>query len=194
MISYLSDKIASFFIVHGIIKYEDKEVYSYSFEILIATLLNFLALGVISIITSTVVETAFYLLAFIPLRQLAGGYHAKNHLRCFIALMCIYVIFLFIINFLPIEYILITVLLCLMVSSVLVFIFSPVDDPNKPLSPKEVAFFKRKSRIAMIVYIAVTILVFFLKEIWALCLALGIISVALTLLASAIKQKIFSEK
>jgi hypothetical protein len=43
MIARLSKSVSSFFILQGIISVEDREVYEYSFEILISTLLSFLA-------------------------------------------------------------------------------------------------------------------------------------------------------
>jgi len=193
MIPCLSEKISSIFIFHGIIEQEDKEAYSYSFEILLSTLLNFIAICIISVVTRTVAETAFYLLAFMPLRQLAGGYHAKNHLRCFLILMCIYAGFLLIVQFLPLQYIFIAMTICLAASGALVFIFSPIDDPNKPMSEKELIFFKRKSRLAIIGYIVLTPLLFIVNATWALSVSLGMISVALSLLASAIKRKLLNK-
>ena len=194
MIPCLSEKICSLFIIHGIIEQEDKEAYSYSFEILLSTLLNFLAACIVSIVTRTVIETAFYLLAFIPLRQLAGGYHAKNHQRCFWIFMCVYAVFLLIIKLLPLSYIFITIMVCSAASGGLVFQLSPIDDPNKPMSEQERIIFKRKSRIAVIGYIILTLLMFMLNETWALSISLGMISVALSLLASAIKRKINCKK
>ena len=189
MIPCLSEKISSLFIIHGVIKQEDKEVYSYSFEILLSNLLNLIAICVISIITKTIIETAFYLLAFMPLRQLAGGYHAKNHRRCFLIMMCIYASFLLIVKFLTLQYSFILVAANLAASIALIFKFSPMDDPNKPLSEKEISMFKRQSRIAILAYTVFAILTFILNETWALSMSLGMVSVALSLLASAIKRK-----
>lgn len=190
MISYLSRKISSFFISLEIISYEDFEVYIYSLEILIATLLNFFALCLIAVATRTVVKTAFYLLAFLPLRQLAGGYHAENHLRCFLILMAVYGTFLLLIEYLPISYFVYFIVASLLVSVFLIFRFAPVEDKNKPLSSQEVVEFKKKSRTAIIIYVIATGLACLANTEWALSMALGILSVALSLAASVIKRNI----
>lgn len=41
MITAISKRVVSFFIQNGIVKKDDQEVYSYSFEILLATIINF---------------------------------------------------------------------------------------------------------------------------------------------------------
>jgi len=190
MILSLSNKVTCFFVTHGIIKSEDKEVYSYSFQILFATVLNLLALCVLSIITGTVIETLLYLFAFVSLRQAAGGYHAKNHFRCFLLFMTAYAAFLSLIKFFPSQYIAIATLICVPLTLFLVFIFSPIDDPNKPFSENEIIKLKRKSRIVVVCLAMLAILVFILfsNKIWGFSILLGILSVALSLLASAVKK------
>jgi hypothetical protein len=64
-----------------------------------------------------------------------------------------------------------------------------VDNPNKPLTEKEITIFKQKSRIAIMIYILLSILIFALNKTFALSLSLGIMSVALSLLASAVIRK-----
>ena len=191
MIPYLSEKIASSFIEFEIIKKEDQEVYSYSFEILISTLLNFLVICFFAIFTKTIVETIFYLIAFIPLRQLVGGYHAKNHFRCFTILLMAYAGFLMVIYLCPVEIISITILIIILISYVLVFSLAPVADSNKPITNDESYSFKYKSRIAISTYSLITILMMIIgiHSKWILALSLGIISIALSLVAGTIKNK-----
>ena len=188
MISDLSRKISSSFLSRGIISDEDVEVYSYSFEILIATLFNSLAICLFALKTGTVVKTTFYLLAFLPLRLIAGGYHAENHSRCFLILMTVYGLFLFTSYYLPVSYHVYVIVLSLLTSVLLVFTLAPIEDKNKPLSFQETVSFKKKSRTAIICYsIATGLLLFFMTEL-ALSLALGILSVALSLVASMVKR------
>jgi hypothetical protein len=61
----LSKKIASSFVSSGIIPHEEQEVYTYSFDILLATLLNFFAFCLLAVVTGAMIETVFYLLAFL---------------------------------------------------------------------------------------------------------------------------------
>ena len=191
MIPVLAKKITYFFIVKTIINSEDREVYEYSFEIFISTVLSLLTVGILSIITGTVPKTFLYLLAFIPLRQTAGGYHAKTHLQCFLIMIMVYVGFLILITFLPPQHI--QALICIGIPIVffIIFKFSPIDDPNKPIADEDAVKFKRKSRITTLGYIVMTVLmlIYFQNNVWAFSVFLGIMSVALSLLASVIKIK-----
>lgn len=83
MITLMSKRLSSFFATNSIIKQEDAEVYEYSLEILFSTILNFVAVIIIAILTRKSLLTLLYLLGFIPLRLIAGGYHADTHFRCF---------------------------------------------------------------------------------------------------------------
>ena len=104
MIAQLSDRLSSFFVKQGIVDAEDNDVYAYSFEILISTLISFLALLVISIWTGTVVFTLMYVVGFIPMRAIAGGFHAKTHFRCFLILMIAYSAFLLLLTQIPADF------------------------------------------------------------------------------------------
>jgi len=83
MIAQMSKKIALFFISNRIINEEDKEVYEYSLELLLSAVLNFSAVIILAVCTGKIMEASLFVLGFVPLRTLAGGYHAKNHFRCF---------------------------------------------------------------------------------------------------------------
>ena len=76
MITQVSKKVTSRFIMLGIIPEDGFEVYAYSFEILISSLISFLALSVAAILSGTVYYTALYLVGFMPIRLSAGGFHA----------------------------------------------------------------------------------------------------------------------
>ena len=112
MFPNLTRKMASFFIANGIIPKEEHDVYAYSFEILLATLLNFIGIFIIMLVTKTFCETVFFLSAFLPLRMLVGGYHAKNHIRCFLLLMAIFIGFIFLVKYFPHIYIGVAVFVC----------------------------------------------------------------------------------
>ena len=116
---------------------EDREVYIYSFEILLATLTNLLSLVFLAIVTRTVPETAVYLLGFLPLRQITGGYHVKNF-RCFLILMFSYAMFLLVLFFLPGGFLLPIIAPSILLSLIFVLLFAPSADKNKPLSNEEI--------------------------------------------------------
>lgn len=192
MITLMSKKLSSFFAANSIIKPEDTEVYEYSLEILFSTILNFAAVILIAVITKKSLLTVFYLLGFIPLRLIAGGYHADTHLRCFLVLLGTYSSFLAIVTFLPDSFVRLSVAAAVIVTAILVFILAPVEDKNKPVTAEDKKSFKLKSRIAVFVYSAaiLALLVLMPESRIAFSLSLGNVSVALSLLATKIKTRI----
>jgi len=189
----MARNVSSFFVAHGIIQEADWEVYVYSFEILFSTAVSFLAVTILAIVSRTLAFTLLYMTGFVPLRILAGGYHAKNHFRCFLVLLAVYSAFLLLINSMPTDVIAQTTIMLILLSlSVLsVFRFAPSEDRNKPLSTEESVRFKKRSRLAIVCYSVLVGLqiVFVSNKIFAFALTLGVFTVAVSLLANFIKNE-----
>jgi accessory gene regulator B len=179
---------------YHLIEKEEKEIYTYSFEILLATVLNLIILFAATFTTGKPRETVCFLIGFIPIRGLAGGYHAKTHFRCLLILMGIYFVFLTAITFVPMELRMIINIMCILVSFFIIFLFSPAEDHNKPLSASEKLFYRRRSRIAVLIYAAVIIplIVCFKTNIFIFCISLGVLSVACSLAAARIRSYILA--
>ncbi len=192
MIARMSKRLSSFFAANSIIKAEDKEVYEYSLEILFSTILNFAAVIIIAVLTRKSLLTLFYLLGFIPLRLIAGGYHADTHFRCFLVLLGTYSAFLAVVAFLPDSFVVLSTIITVLGSIILIFILAPVADKNKPVSVEDQKKFKLKSRVAVFAYSAVILVLLFLLPASriAFSLSLGILFVSLSLLATKIKNRI----
>jgi len=191
MITQLSKNLSSFFVVHGVIHEEDRDVYSYSLEILLSTLQSLIAIAILAVISRTVLETTLFLVGFVPLRLIAGGYHAKSHFRCFLILMFVYAVFLVILFFIPDGYVVLGSILSAILSVLLVFFFAPSEDSNKPVSSEERVRFKKKSRITIVGYATLIGLVvtFTQNSIYTLSVAIGTITVGLSLIANKIKNR-----
>ena len=196
MFVYLSKKASQFCVSNNIIQNEDAEVYEYGFEILLSTLINAVAIFVVSILTGNFVATLFFCIGFLPLRMTAGGYHAKTHLRCFLILMASYIAFLAVLYKLPQALYLIAVSISSAISFFLIFVFSPIEDINKPISDTERVKFKKKSRIIISVFIIVAFGLYYILsfETYALAFLLGVLTASLSLLASLIKNILYQVK
>lgn len=190
MIVRVSKSVVSTFIAWGVIPDEDIEIYEYSFELLISSVLSFLAIGLIAAITRTVSNTVLYVLGFVPLRLIAGGYHAKSHFKCFLILMLSYAALQSLVFFLqgagatP-------ALLLVSISVTLVMALAPCPDSNKPISDSEARRFFVLSRITVVIYaVIISVLSIFLtSKTIGLSLALGVFTASISLLASYIKNK-----
>ena len=192
MITHISEKLSSLFISQGIIPEEDREVYEYSFGTLFSAVFSFTALFLIAVITRTIGYTALYLIGFIPLRIIAGGYHAKNHFRCFIILICAYTAYLLLLTYMPMEYMLSTMYFSITASVISVFILAPSDDSNKPMSDKDKVKGRKSSRILIIVYVLIVILlVTFVTNLRIpLSFVFGSLTLSISLLANMVKYKV----
>lgn len=146
MITRMSKNVSSYLILNEIIDSEEREVYEYSFELLLSATFSLIVLIGIAITTGTMFFTILYLIGFIPLRLVAGGYHAKNHFRCFLILMFVYSLFLLTTFILSSMQMTIVSLINIAVSILLVILFAPSEDKNKPTSHEEIVLFKRRSR------------------------------------------------
>jgi len=193
MLSRLSRKLSCFFVPN--VSEEDREVYNYSFEMLLATLLNIVVLCGLAAVTKTFLESLLFVVGFVPLRSLAGGYHAKTHFRCLLTLLLAYAFFWVTVTFAPVNMYLWINLAAGVVAVILVWLLSPVEDRNKPLNDKEKLFFRKRSRIAVLIYAALIIIgtCFFKTRKEFLSLAFGVLSVSVALAAAKIKSMLVED-
>ena len=131
MVHQIAIKTAEKMAEHSVIEAKATHIYVYGMELLFSSLIGVVAL----IIISTVCGNSFlwipYLAGFIPLRLSGGGYHAKTHFRCIFTFSLLYSLVLLIEIFyaIPVR----AWLIACLVNLVIIFLFSPVAAPNKPL-------------------------------------------------------------
>lgn len=109
-----------------------RAVLVYGLEVLIATVIGVTLIAVISLVFGQPLAWLFFLLAFVPLRRTAGGYHADTHFSCYLVFAAAFSVCLAIEKLATVS----PVLFCVFVamSFVLILILSPCVPDNKPLS------------------------------------------------------------
>jgi len=115
----------------GLIEKSDEDVYAYGLDLLIFSILNILVILVTSLVINKIIESIILLAVIIPLQSYGGGYHAKTHLRCFIAM---YIGWWCVIIIIP----LISPLIALFISIAsmpVYFALAPVPHENVKMSP-----------------------------------------------------------
>ena len=83
MLETLIRKSTDYFISHDIIDADDRDVYEYGFHALYSNVVIFSVIGLIAFFAKQLPTTIVYHVAFIVMRNNAGGYHAKTQIRCF---------------------------------------------------------------------------------------------------------------
>ncbi len=135
--NFLAKKITLFLIKKNIINGDDKEIYEYSFEVLISTIINFLILIIVMLITKRYVETVVFSVVFIITRRLVGGYHSKTHIGCTFSLIAIYAGLIFSISNFNYEKLNNISVLLIIPFMIIILIFAPVGHYNNPLDDEK---------------------------------------------------------
>lgn len=189
MISKLSTCLTEKLLSNGTINEEDKDLYIYGLFMLISHLMFFIIACVFGLILGCVFESVVFYIAFQFIRRYAGGYHASSETRCDILstlsiLACIVVIRL------SKTYDIQTALLIISaISAVCIFVFCPLDTPEKPLTDKEFRYFRKVSLIILLVIVSAIIVSYVFKfDIVIIPCCLSLILESILLIAGKIKR------
>lgn len=149
MVKSSAKKITTFLFDNNYIdtKSYDYEVYNYGFEILIASIINFLVIFFIGFLLDKLVHTIIFLLCYCPLRQFAGGYHASSYRKCLFVFVVIFIATIFIANNLAYTNLKQIIILFSFLNCLNISLLAPVEHYNNPLSDEEKKKHKKTSRI-----------------------------------------------
>ena len=134
-----------------------------------------------------------FVLSFMLLRKYAGGYHASTPLGCYLLTTLIITVALSVMKYFEISILIYLVLL--MVSSVIVYMLTPVEAVNKELDKIEKIIYRKKTILIWIVEVSLAIGVFILKhyEI-SICIFMAVIMVGISLVTGHIEIKLVKRK
>lgn len=182
--------ISTNYLVHNKVIYEeDRDIYEYGFHAIYNNIIDIISIVIIAWLFNMVPGTIIYHISFVLLRNTAGGYHTKTHLRCFIMSTAILVLSLFVITrstslILSIE------LTCL--STLLIWIKAPIEHENNPMSREKYNRMKILSRVISAILLCIVLLINIFMDAsfrWiAISLALGMASHSILLLAAIIQS------
>ena len=164
------------------IREEEAGVYQYGYTLLFEKIINGIILFIITIFTNGWFPVGVFMLAFVPLRQYSGGWHAKTFAHCtFIS----NVVFLF--NILVYKSKIDIPVPCLVIIEVIVsciiLVLSPVQS-SKNLNLEEYLRYKQIVCILIIVSIVFELVLFYLNHVRTVSIfvyAHSIVAIALLL-------------
>lgn len=147
MINQFAEAITSFLLQEKVIKEEEQEIYQYGTEQILINLTTFIAIGTIASIANMWGETFFFLVGMIPIRTIAGGFHAKTPLRCNVLTFSVYVLNMLMISFLKncMTFQVMAILTCVIQFGI--FKYAPVEHKNRMLDKEECLKARIQSRI-----------------------------------------------
>lgn len=181
------ERIADWFIRNEVIPLKDKDIYTYGLKQGSLMVLNIGTTIIIGIILKMVWQSIILMLAYIPLRTYAGGYHAVTQFRCYIYSIGIVLGALLGIRLIPWTNF-ICFVVALFVGSI-IFLLAPVEDSNKPLNQVEIIIYRNKARVLLSILLAGALLFCFLgqKQI-TICIIMAIILCAVMLVCGVLKK------
>lgn len=189
MISKLSTRLTEKLLSSGTISDQDKELYIYGLFMLISHLIFLIITCIFGLVLKCLLESIIFYIAFMLIRRYAGGYHASTETRCEVLstlsiLACIVVIRLSKIYDFQTVLLLITTL-----SAVCIFVFCPLDTPEKPLSYKEFKYFRKVSWLILLTIVLAIIVSYVFKfQIVTVPCCMSLILESILLAAGKIKR------
>lgn len=164
MIDYICRTTVNKLCVKNIIKEEDMEVYQYGLELLIATVFKGLGIIIIASLTGLLIEATVFILFFSSLRVQAGGYHAETIMSCFIGTLILIFSSIILVKILPVIYQPYYILIAVVSSIFLVFLYAPLESKNKPLTENEKIIYRCKSLHTVIIGSIIILFLVYLSD------------------------------
>lgn len=189
MMQSFEAKIVNYLMENDIIMEEDLELYSYGLKQLFYLGINVITAIMIGMLLGMIWQSVLFSLAYIPLRQYAGGYHASNSVRCYILSLILIYVALLTVKHAAVD---LTIVLCVIViSNIIIWIKAPVESKNKRLNDKEKKAFGKYARGIAVIESSVSLAILNVSVIAAKCV---LISVALSAILVMFSDKVNEKK
>ena len=181
------ERIVDFMEENGSIQSEYRDVYIFALQTIVVYAFNIGTGVVIGVFMREFLYCMIFLIAFILLRQEAGGYHAPGWKSCYFLSCGILILTLLWVKEKFVGQTYITMILT-SISGIGICLFAPLEDQNKPLDKQEKRVIRRKAQIITAMELIVgTGLLFFDKKaayaVWS-----SVIWCGLSYLAWAVKK------
>lgn len=182
-IQRVTDELVS----NNLIDSEDNELYIYGLQQGALIILNILTILFVGRMFGMLWQSVVFMVTYIPLRTYAGGYHARTQWGCYISSVALIIAVLLGIRFIPwTNFIIIKISI---ISGLIIYILSPVEDINKPLDSAEVKVYGKKARMILGFEFGVLILLIILRvKNMATCLSVSLLSLSMMLICGKIKK------
>lgn len=189
MIVYLARLITEFFIRYGVIDKDDQEIYQYGNEIVISTVFDFLILFGFGLLFKDVINVFLFWIAFFILRKFGGGYHADTYLRCKIVFSINIFIVLIMMHYEEYIYNIYLMVSLTLLSCLVIFLFAPIENKNKPLSESEIKRNAIRCRVCSSIVAAFSIVLYYNYTEISFTLVLAHFSVAFAMIFEVFRKK-----
>ncbi|MGN0319585.1 MAG: accessory gene regulator B family protein [Lachnospira sp.] len=165
---------------YSIMDNRKREIVKFGLEMIRMLLISGIISILIAFFLKMLFEALIFLAVFIPLRQNAGGYHAKNKITCAIMSVIIYINTLYIIKNYNINGIM-QLVLCFF-NTVVIMYLAPASNNNNELDQAEREVYRHRTRIIFILELLIYMVLFISGlQYWS-----GIIIISVTIVSTLV--------
>lgn len=189
MINNLSVRLTKILLDKGSITEDERDLYIYGFFMLLSQLMYFILACIFGLLFQCFLDSIIFYIAFQFIRRYAGGYHAKTETRCEILSSLSIIGSIGIIELLDMYDFQIVLLSITLFSAGCIFVLCPLDTPEKPLSNKELKYFRKISWLILFIIAALIVVsyIFGWSYIFSPC-CMSLILESILIIAGKIKQ------
>lgn len=191
LLEITTKKIAEYLVKCGEISNNDYEVeyYRYGIEVALSSLLNLAIIIIIGIISMHIIESLIFLIVFIFVRQVTGGYHADTYFKCNLYLCLSFVLLLISYDFFSNNNNVYLVTAINIVSLLIISIFSPVENKNKPIAKANRKGLKIKSIVFSIIISIISIILHCKSIKYGSILPLILLLISMLIIVAKLKER-----
>ena len=161
MIEKLSDRIIAYQVKKGILPEGQHVIYKYGYNLLLIRIANTCSLMGIAAVLDVYMEMLLFLLAFIPLRQYAGGYHLSKPWKCIVLSNMTVALVSIVMKYTEFFTQEMFQTVIIVVAMGIIFFLAPIDCANKRMDNTEKRVYRYRARtvslIELIIYMSFTI-------------------------------------
>lgn len=117
---------------------EDREIYYYGLDLMLFSAINIISLTLLGLLAGKVAETLILLVLFGLMQTQGGGYHAATHFRCFLGMLLMWCITIYLLQMSQALGELFFTALGI-AGTIAVFILAPIQHPNAPASREKLS-------------------------------------------------------
>lgn len=182
------ERTVDYLIHHHIIAAEERDLYLFGLRQLWRFAGNLLTALAIGLCMGMIWQSILFSLAYIPLRQYAGGYHARNAKVCYILSTVLILLVLLLIKCLSFRWI--TVVVLLLLADFIIWLKAPVESENRTLTDGETFVFRKRTRIILAVLNALVLTAYAgTAEQISACILMAIVAAAFMVAVGIIKKR-----
>lgn len=148
----IANSITEYYIRKNIISYDKKDIYTYGFKLIIADIINFSIIILLSLFFKKLFDGLLFLITLCGIRQFSGGFHATTFWMCRLSMIITFCCVITISSLLTNNTNAIVIITINAVCVIVIGILSPIKHTNKSLTVKQQQENRRNAIIISLIF------------------------------------------